>query len=233
MRSKLKMTQVLSQIDRFVVIFDMDGVIVDNMVYHRKAWEIFIQKHGLDVDLEDFSTHFGMINRELLNILFPKKLSDEEAVRLAEEKEALYREICAEEMVPIPGLVDFLKELKRNEVKTVIATSAPQANVDFVLDRTKTRDFFDVIIGPSEVKRGKPDPEIYLLAAQKVQFPPPRCLVFEDSLAGIQAAKRAGMKVIGVATSFPMEKLIGTARIIRDFREMTFAMAEELMKNME
>jgi beta-phosphoglucomutase family hydrolase len=205
----------------FAVIFDMDGVIVNNMPYHRKAWAKFFEKYNPHMILEDFLPHMGKSNEDLLTVLFGKKLTEEEIESLGEEKEALYREIYAPDVTPLPGFMDFLRSLKENHVKTAVATAAPKVNLDFLLEHIDLKNDFDVLIDDSEVEKGKPDPEIYLKAARRLDFLPELCLVFEDSLAGIQAALNAGMKVIGVATTNPVEKMQNTNLVIKDFTEIS------------
>jgi len=212
------------------VIFDMDGVIADNMTYHTRAWEIFIKRHASGLKIGDVTPHFGKTNTDLMSLVFGRPLSPAEVERLGEEKEALYRELYALKMAPLPGLLTLLKRLRKMEIRTVIATSAPKINVDFTLDGLKLRPWFDAVVDASEIKKGKPDPEIFLKAAEKAGCPPGKCLVFEDSIAGIQAGIRAGMKVIGVATTLPAEKLKGTHLVIKDFRRVTAGLLEKLMQ---
>jgi beta-phosphoglucomutase len=214
----------------FAVIFDMDGVIVDNMPYHRKAWGKFFEKYKPLMNLEDFIQHMGKSNEDLMTIVFGNKITGEEIRVLGEEKEALYREIYAPDVSPLPGFIDFLKVLKKNHVKTAVATAAPRTNLDFLLEHIVVRNDFDVLIDDSEVIKGKPNPEIYLKAAERLGFSPERCLVFEDSLAGIQAAINAGMKVIGVATTNPPEKMENTDLVIKDFTEVSLDRITELMQ---
>lgn len=213
----------------FAVIFDMDGVIVDNMPYHKKAWAEFFAKYDPPMILEDFIQHMGKSNEDLMTLLFGAKLTWEQIRSLGEEKEALYREIYAPYVVPLPGFIDFLKELKKNHVKTAVATAAPKVNLDFLLTHIAVRNEFDVLIDDSEVKKGKPNPEIYLKAAVKLDYRAEHCLVFEDSLAGIQAAKNAGMKVIGVATTNLPERMQNTDLVIRDFTEISMDKIAELL----
>jgi beta-phosphoglucomutase family hydrolase len=212
------------------VIFDLDGVIVDNMRYHKKAWEIFIRKHAPGLKIEDVAQHFGKTNDDLMSFIFGRRMTAEEVGPWSEEKEGLYREIYAQDMAPLPGLLKLLKRLKKKGIRTVIATSAPKENADFVLDGLNIRSWFDAVVDASEVKKGKPDPEIYLKAAQKVGCLPEACVVFEDSLPGIDAGRSAGMKVIGVATTLPQDKLKDTELVIRDFREITQAVLAKLIK---
>jgi beta-phosphoglucomutase family hydrolase len=204
----------------YAVIFDMDGVIVDNMKYHKKAWEMFLKIHAPGMDVEEFSMHFGKVNKDLLKIVFQREISDEEESQFGDEKEALYRKLYAEDIVPTEGLVGFLEELNENGVKAAVASAAPKINVDFVFEKTGLRQYFDVSIDADDVTRGKPDPEIYLKAAEKLNCHPEACLVFEDSMPGIQAGRKAGMKVIGVATSHPAELLNETEFVITDFTEI-------------
>ncbi len=212
----------------FAVIFDMDGVIVDNMPYHRKAWEIFFEKYDPPMILEDFLPHMGKSNEDLLTVLFGNKIKEEEIRSLGEEKEALYREIYAPEVAPLPGFIDFLRSLRENHVKTAVATAAPKVNLDFLLDHIDLRNDLDVLVDDSEVNKGKPDPEIYLKAAERLDHPPELCLVFEDSLAGIQSAINAGMKVVGVTTTNPAQKMQSTNLVIKDFTEIDMDKIREL-----
>jgi beta-phosphoglucomutase len=212
------------------VIFDMDGVIVDNMHHHAQAWETFLKRHSPRSNIGDVIPHFGKTNRDIMSFIFGRQAAADEVARWSEEKEGLYRELYAQDMAPLPGLLGFLKTLRKRGVRTVVATSAPKKNLDFVLDGLKIRSWFDAVVDASEVKKGKPDPEIYLAAARKVGCPAEACVVFEDSLAGIQAGLSAGMKVIGVATTLPAEKLTGTDLVIRDFREVTVVRLERLAR---
>ena len=135
-------------------------------------------------------------------------------------------------MAPLPGFIDFIRSLKENHIKTAVATAAPKVNLDFLLEHIDLRNDFDVLIDDSEVDKGKPDPEIYLKAAEKLGFSPELCLVFEDSLAGIQAAINAGIKVIGVTTTNPPENMQNTNLVIKDFTEINMTRITELMQEM-
>lgn len=212
----------------FAVVFDMDGVIVDNMQYHKKAWEMFLQKYAPEIELLEFTRHFGKTNKDLLKIIFKQDISSADEIRLGEEKEALYRKLYAQDIAPVNGLSDFLRILKKNQVKTAVATASPEANVDFVFKNVELRKYFDAVIDASDAKKGKPDPEIYLKAAHEIACPPASCLVFEDSFPGIQSAINAGMKVIGVTTSHPPEILKKTEFNINDFTEISFAKIKSL-----
>ena len=202
------------------VIFDLDGVIVDNMKYHKLAWKKFLEKYAASININTFSRHFGKRNEVLLDMVFNHRLSPEEVKSYGGEKESLYRELYAEDIETIPGLLEFLKLLKKKKIKTAVASAAPPVNVDFVLDKTGIREFFNVVLNAEDVKRGKPDPEIYLKTAQMLACSPRSCLVFEDSIPGLQAAKNAGMKVAALTTTYPPDELKDADFIINDFTEV-------------
>ena len=201
-------------------IFDMDGVIADNMGYHTQAWELFIRKYAPHLKIQDVTPHYGKTNADLMGFVFGRPLTSEEVERYGEEKERFYRDLYAGNMAPLPGLLDLLEGLRGNGVRTAVATSAPKSNVDFLLDGLGIRRCFDLVIDATGVKKGKPDPEIYLKSARRLGCDPEACAVFEDALAGIEAGRRAGMKVVGVATTLPPERLPGTDLIIKDFLEI-------------
>lgn len=207
---------------KYAAIFDMDGVIVDNMDYHAKAWEEFFKRYNPPMEFAEFMQHFGRTNRDLFGVLFDRELTETEVERYGEEKEALYREVYAPHVKPVPGLIDFLKALKEKGFLTAVATSAPRVNLEFVFDRLPIRPFFDAAVDSSDVTIGKPNPEIFLKAAAKLNCTASQCVVFEDSFAGIQSGKNAGMKVVGLATSHPREKLEQTDLVIDDFTGITW-----------
>jgi beta-phosphoglucomutase family hydrolase len=199
------------------VIFDMDGVLVDNAHFHERAFAEYFSKFGTTLAPE----MFGRGNDELMAELFPDE-SAERHRELASGKEAYYRQIYEPHIKPVTGLVELLRELKKNEdIRIAVGSSAPVENIDFVLDKLQIRSYFDVVVVAAMVQRAKPAPDIYLKAAELLNTKPETCLVFEDALAGIAAAKSAGMKVAGVATSLPKERLTETDRIINDFTEIT------------
>ncbi len=215
--------------NKIAVIFDMDGVIVQNDFYHCKAWERFCRENGIRIEFEEVKNWFGNINRTILQKLFNNKLSEEEIEIMSFRKEEIYREIYANDISPVTGLIDFLTELKTNRIPLAIATSAPRENVDFVMDKTGIRNFFTVIIDSTDLTNGKPFPEIYLKTAQALNIDPSRCLVIEDSFNGIESGKRAGMKVIGLATTHKKEDLDSIVLNFKNFCEINVQIVRELM----
>lgn len=202
-------------------IFDMDGVVVDNHAFHFSAWMEFAKTHRFELNEEIYRERFnGKTNKDLFQMIF-KDPGQAEMKSYADEKEGLYQQIYLPHMTPLKGLWDFLTELKGKKKKIALGTSAPPGNVDFVLDHLILRKFFDSIVDGTMVSRGKPDPEVYQQASFRLGLDPKDCVVFEDSLAGLEAGKRAGCEIIGVATSHTAKELsILTDKIIVDFTEI-------------
>ena len=203
------------------VLFDMDGVIVDNNDYHRKAWQLFLHRHGMELSDSDYNRRIsGRVNAELMRMLFGEHLSDDEVDALGEEKEKIFRDLYEHHLRPLNGLHDFLKLLKKAGIKIAVGTSAPVSNMDFILDGLGIRDLFDVLIHQSMVERGKPDPQIYQICMERLGVTPEESLVFEDSLAGIKSGLAAGAQVIGVTTTHKSGELKNTLMNIADYREV-------------
>lgn len=211
----------------FGVIFDLNGVIVDDVPCHIKAWQLFCAKYGVTLTEEEFKKNInGRKNEEIFPLVFGKKLSSSENAAYAEEKEACYRELFAEHRKTLAGFDRFIKELKCAHISTAIATGAPPINVSFILDYLDLNQYFDAIVDAQQVTKGKPDPEVYLMAASRINMLPGRCVVFEDGIVGLQAAHAAGMKPIGVATSLTEKELKPSVLVIKDFQEMTVEFLE-------
>jgi beta-phosphoglucomutase len=201
-------------------IFDMDGVVIDNHSFHFKAWMQFAQKHNFELNETIYRDTFnGKTNADLFKMIFgdiSPKLIEEYSI----EKESAYREIYRDKMIPLKGLIDFLEYLHFHQYKVALGTSAPTSNVDFTLDGLFLRKYFHTIVDGAQVTKGKPDPEVYLRCATLLNLDPKSCVVFEDSLAGLESGKRAGCEIVGVATSheaFELKPL--TEKIIHDFTE--------------
>ncbi len=200
------------------LIFDMDGVLVDNHSWHFEAFAEFGKRHGLDIRKEDFSKHFGSTNHVIMNSLFNNNISEALIVAFGKEKESIYREMYRPFIKPVEGLAAFLKFASGKGIPIALATSAPHENVKFTLEATGLSNYFTEITDSSMVTKGKPDPQVYLLTAEKLGVQPADCVVFEDSIPGILSAKNAGMQVIGVATTHkPDELLMYVNEIIMNF----------------
>ena len=202
----------------FAAIFDMDGVIMDNHAYHLKAWQVFFKKFDRRFSKQIFERYcFGRTNQAILQFILKRRLSAKQAEKLAQSKEKLYRKLYGPKARPAAGLPGFLKSLKQQGVKIALATSGPKSNVDFALRKTGTQKYFSVILDAQNITHSKPHPEIYLKTAKKLKVSPKRCVVFEDSLAGIASGKNAGMKVVGLATTLPKSRLKNADFIFKNF----------------
>ncbi len=205
----------------FAVIFDMDGVIVDTNPFHKETINQFCTKYGFRLTEEKLRNKiYGRTNREWITNLFGT-LTEEQLQAYAFEKEQLFRDVYAQYIKPVKGLLSFLDLLEQNNIPRSIATSAPRANVDFVLKGTGIGKYFEVILDESMVTHGKPHPEIYLKSAQALGLPSNQCIVIEDSLSGILAGKASGAHVIGITTTHTKEEMNNTDLVIDDFQNLT------------
>lgn len=180
-------------------IFDLDGVVVDSMPAHTEAWRVYLERHGIvPVDIE--GKMHGRRNDEIVAHYFGSGLAAPDVFNHGAAKEELFRQLIGSNVIRhlVPGIGDFLA--RHESVATGLASNAEPANIDFVLDTAGLRRHFDVIVDGHQVNRPKPHPDIYLRAAEILGFPPGKCIVFEDSPAGIQAALGAGTRVIAVQT---------------------------------
>ncbi len=207
------------------VLFDMDGVLVDNADMHHKAFDMFCRRHGVDGWQEKFSSLYGMGNDDIMRTLMPKELVERRGTEsLSDEKEAIYREIYAPTIKPVNGLKELLTKLKEMGIRCAVGSSGCRANVEFVLEKCGIGSFFDVKVSGDSVTRCKPDPEIYLTAARLLGLDPKECIVFEDAVAGIKAATSANVShTIALETSLSGAELMKTeARyIVKDFTQVT------------
>lgn len=208
------------------VLFDMDGVLVNNTQAHVKAFEIFCERYGVEEWQHKLQTAFGMGNDDIMRLILPEEIIREKGMKvLGEEKEAIYREVYAPEIRPVRGLVELLEELRRRGIPCAVGSSGCRENVDFVLSNCGIADYFSCIVSGDRVTRCKPDPEIYLLAAEGLHLPSVECLVFEDARVGITAARRAGAgRIVALATTLPRHTLATQTEadvVIDDFASIT------------
>ena len=201
-------------------IFDMDGVLIDSNPFHKIALKEFCNKHGHELTEEELREKiFGRTNRDWIINIFGN-ISPEIIRRYTDEKEALFRRIYANDIVPLKGLIPFLVKLEKENIPRAIGTSAPRANVDFTLSKTGIGKYFKTVLDDTFVTRGKPDPEIYIKAAAALGLSNSQCIVIEDSLSGVKAGKSAGSKVIGITTTHSAEELFEADLIINDFTDL-------------
>ena len=218
------------------LLFDMDGVLVNNLDVHREAFAEFFRRYGVERTFDELNRHFGRGNDDIMGDLMPREIVERVGIReLGNQKDAIYREIYAPPIPPQPGLLGFLAESERSGLRCAVGSSGFLANVDFVLDKCAIRRYFSAIVAGDQVTKCKPDPEIYLTAAAKLGLEPKECIVFEDAEAGIEAGKRAGMVVVALATTFTREFLKTTEAdlIIDDFRDISVERLHELLDSLK
>lgn len=207
------------------VIFDMDGVLVNNTDMHIKAFEIFCKRYGVNGWKEGISNLYGMGNDDIMRALMPADILARKSMKeLSDEKEQIYRDIYAPTIKPQNGLLTLLQQLRDCGIACAVGSSACRDNVDFVLEKCHMAEFFGTIVCGDDVKACKPSPEIYLTVAQRMGLAPETCLVFEDSRAGIASGKNAGMKVVALATSLSREIIERETQadlIIDDFTQIS------------
>jgi beta-phosphoglucomutase len=192
------------------ILWDVDGTLVDTADQHLRAWIQFAAEIGKPFTHADFAATFGMRNPEIIRKLFFADADDQKCRELGEHKEDLYREfVKAEGVQLLPGAAYLLQQFQEAGWPQAVGSSAPPGNLDLLLRITNTSAFFAAVVTGDDVSRGKPDPEVFLTAAAKLNVPPARCIVFEDAVAGVQAAKAGGMSCVAVTFvgHHPREKL--------------------------
>ena len=202
-------------------IFDLDGTLIDNNTYHLQSWLQYLKDKNREMTEEEYKANVnGRTNKDVIEYIYQRKMEDEEAMKYAHEKEAIYRELYAPYIKPVAGLLELLEKLRSLSIPMAIATSGIQVNIDFLFEHIPIRSYFDVIVNSAHISKGKPDPEIYIKTAELLKVSPAECLVFEDAVVGINSAKAAGMKVVGVLTTHKAEELSGADILIKDFSEL-------------
>lgn len=204
------------------VLFDMDGVICHTNPYHDIAWRKFLERYHIAASDQEFQDHmYGKHNSYILSYFFKREIPTDERKRLEFEKEALFREIYAEHISPIKGLLEFVDELKANGIKTAVGTSAPIENLELIVPYLGLDKRMESLMAEGHVSHHKPHPEVYLTSAANVGVEPAECVVFEDSKSGVQAAINAGMKVVGVLTTYTPAELPPCDAYINDYTEIS------------
>jgi beta-phosphoglucomutase len=214
------------------VIWDVDGTLVDTAEMHFRAWVDLCRELGRDFTRADFAATFGRRNPEIIRYLFGERFSDAKIAELGDHKEDLYKEQARHGVDLLPGARPLLEGLHAAGFRQAIGSSAPRGNVDLILELTNTQSLFEAISSAEDTQRGKPDPQVFLVAAEKLSVEPARCIVMEDAVAGVQAAKAGGMKCVGVTFvgDHPAEKLrdAGADLVVKTLEEVTV----EKMRNL-
>ena len=182
------------------VLWDMDGTLIDSQEFHWISWRDTLAKEGILITREQFLLSFGQRNDSILPPWLGTASSPERIERIGNAKEELYRYLITHNGIsPLPGVAHLVRELHKEGWLQAVASAAPRANIDAVLQALSATPIFQGIVSAEDVRLGKPDPEVYLKAASRVGVPPERCIVVEDAVAGVEGARRAGMRSIGVS----------------------------------
>jgi beta-phosphoglucomutase len=202
----------------------MDGVLVDSYRAHFESWRVAMREQRRDMTEEQFAATFGRTSREVIAQTWPGQFSEAEIRALDDRKEAVFREILSLRFPVMPGALELLESLHESGIQIAIGSSGPPENVRLVLQRLGKQDLFGAVVTGEDVARGKPDPQVFLLAAERLGISPRRCAVVEDAQPGIEAARRAGMVAIGlVSTGRTKEQLAAADLVVSSLRELSCA----------
>jgi beta-phosphoglucomutase len=179
-------------------IWDMDGTLVDTAELHFEAWEAVCREQGRRFTRADFAATFGQRNPEIIQVLFGDRFDERQTADLGDRKEELYRAAAGKGVALLPGVRPLLEGLHRAGVRQAIGSSAPRANLNLILRLTGIADLLGAVVGMEDTRRGKPDPQVFQVAAARLGVAASRCVVLEDAVAGVQAARAGGMKCIAV-----------------------------------
>jgi HAD superfamily hydrolase (TIGR01509 family) len=192
------------------LIFDMDGTMVDSMPSHTESWGELARRHGIAVDMPELMRRTtGRTGLECMRILFERELSDTDALTLVQEKETLYREIFAPKFAEVQGFSAFAEAARARGLQIGVGTAGDRHNVAFAYANLRLRPLPEVAVGGDEGLPGKPEPAIFLEVARRLGVAPAHCIVFEDAPLGIEAARRAGMRAVGICTGHTPAELAG------------------------
>ncbi len=211
------------------VIWDMDGVIADTAPYHLKAWQEAFHKRGINFTEDDFRRNFGQRNDTIIRHTLGEQISQSDLEAIAREKEETFRKVVEQNIKALPGAVKLLKSLRESRFKVALASSAPIENIKLVIQGLSIDNYFHSIVTGQDVAEGKPSPQGFLLAAQKLGVAPKDCIVIEDAIAGVAACKRAGMHCLAVTNTHPRESLTEADLIVATLEEVAVADLERLL----
>ncbi len=208
----------------------MDGVLVDSNPFHLQKWIDLLNEHRIPFDPQDLPRQvLGHRNDTAFRFFFGARLREEEILRLSDVLEARFRKVFRPHARPLPGLEPLIAECQRAGIPMAVASSAMAKNVEFIVNALQFRPYFRCLVSGDEVPRPKPDPEIYLRAAEKMGLNPTGCVAFEDTFLGLESARRAGMKCVAIASTVPLQQLKSRADLaVQSFEELTLERLRQL-----
>jgi len=210
----------MTEKDEVAVIFDVDGVLIDSAAPHFRSWQLLGEENNATITKDHFAETFGRHNRDIIPRLFPS--ADEgEVLRLADRKEELYRQLVCADPPLVDGAAALVEELHQCGARLAVGSSGPLANIKLILAALGATDVIQTIVSGDDVTSGKPDPQVFTLACEKLDVDPKRCVVIEDAPVGIDAARAAGTKSIGVCLYHPPATLSGADLIVEQLSDLT------------
>ena len=218
-------------LENYLVIFDMDGVLADTGSIHFQSWTNMAREDAnAEFTREFFEETFGQQSIPITRKLVGPKVEQALVEKWADLKEKYYREMVKDKLESLPGAIELIRDLKKKNAKLAIGSSGPAENVELLLTTLRIKKYFDIVITAEDVENGKPAPDVFLIAASRLNLEPENCIVIEDAPVGIEAAKRAGMKSIGLTTTHKKEELHQADIIVKD---LTFIHRDDLLKLLE
>ena len=207
--------------NQYCVIFDMDGVLADTGPIHFKSWVKIAKEIGVEFTRDFFEQTFGQLSTTITRKLVGPGVDETLVKEWANLKEQYYREMIRGKLKTLPGVIDIIEDLKSEGFTLAIGSSGPSKNVELLLTTLKIKKYFDVIITAAEVKKGKPEPDVFLFAANQLKINPKNCIVIEDAPVGIEAARRAGMLSIALTTTHNEKELLEANLIVNDLSNVS------------
>lgn len=223
---------MVSMLSPRAVLWDMDGVLADTSQLHFETWEHVLTEQGIPFDRQKFQLIYGLKNRDLLPFLAGKPYEPQWMDWIADQKELAFRRALPNHLSLLPGVEDWLKRFKTRGWKQAVASSAPPENVEALVEELKIRQYFEALVTPGDLP-GKPDPAVFLLAANRLGVLAENSVVIEDSIPGIEAARKAGMHCIGVTTTNPPEALAQAHIVVESLAQLSIEQIEALFRSAE
>ena len=206
---------------KHAVIFDVDGVLVDSYQAHFKSWQLMLAEQGVEFTEAEFRATFGRTSADIIAELYRGDLPSEEVTRLDDRKEALYRDLIREEFPAIDGAAELVDALASAGFALAVGSSGPPENIELTLDKLERTEKFGSVVTRIDVTRGKPDPQVFQIGAERLGVAPDNCAVVEDAPAGIEAANRAEMASIGLTGTATREELSHARLIVDSLRDLS------------
>ena len=212
------------------VNWDMDRVLLDSRPSQFRAWEEIFQKYKMKADKKQLMSTFGMTNQQVIQFIADQNISEELSGRIGSEKDIIFQRIIRDQAVYLPGVKKWLDEFRQNRISQALASSGSPGNINVILNALAAETYFDCVVS-GDGQPSKPDPFVFLKAADELEKIPMNCLVIEDSVAGVQAAKVAGMKCVAVTTTNPAEKLAEADVVLDDLAQLMTDQIQKLFSN--